>query len=252
MSVCLINFKYNGDENMLHKTYILILSALLILSTITLYSSVNVKVTSSDHIYEQDDAVIVIDCGHGGEDGGAVSQNGTVEKDINLEIGLTLEKLFINGGFRVVMIRDTDKAIYSDSVKTLKEKKISDLHNRSDICNSSTENIYISIHQNKFEESKYRGAQVFYSSNVPESKLLAESIRVAIKGLLQKDNERQCKEATSDIYILDKAQVPAVLVECGFLSNPEEEVLLNTEEYRNQISFSIYCGFLDFYNENYR
>ncbi len=237
---------------MLRKTYILFLSALLILSTASLYSTVNMKAVSTDFINNRDNVIIVIDCGHGGEDGGAVSENGIIEKDINLEIGLTLKTLFVQNGFKVVMIRETDKAIYSDSAKSLKEKKISDLHNRSDICNCSLENIYISIHQNKFEESKYKGSQVFYSSNTQESKLLAESIRSAIIGLLQKDNERQCKEATSDIYILDKAQVPAVLVECGFLSNPEEERLLNKEHYRNQVAFSIYCGFLDFYNNNFR
>ncbi len=217
-----------------------------------LYSTVNKKAVSTEAIGKMDSVKIVIDCGHGGEDGGAVSENGTIEKDINLEIGLTLEKFFVQGGFDVLMIRSTDKAIYDDSAQSLKEKKISDIHNRSDICNSSPQNVYISIHQNKFEESKYHGTQVFYSANKTESKLFAECIRSAVKGMLQKDNERQCKEATSDIYILSKAQVPAVLVECGFLSNPEEEKMLNTELYRNKIAYSIYCGFLDFYNQNYR
>ncbi|MBQ4568782.1 MAG: N-acetylmuramoyl-L-alanine amidase [Ruminococcus sp.] len=237
---------------MLRRIYILLLGLLLILSTIVLYSNVNTKTVSADFVGNRDNTTIVIDCGHGGEDGGAVSANGTVEKDINLKIGLTLKSLFMQNGFKVVMIRETDKAIYSASAESLKDKKVSDLHNRSDICNSSQENIYISIHQNKFEESKYRGSQVFYSPNLQESKLLAESVRVAIKGLLQNDNERQCKEASSDIYILDKAQVPAILVECGFLSNPEEETLLNQENYQNQIAFSIYCGFLEFYNNNFR
>lgn len=237
---------------MLHKKYIVFLSVILIVSIIMLYSTVNKKTVSADVATSGDNIRIVIDCGHGGEDGGAVSDSGTLEKDINLKIGLTLEKMFIQSGFDVLMIRKTDKSIYDDSAQTLREKKVSDIHNRSDICNGSPKNVYISIHQNKFEESKYSGAQVFYSVNKTESKILAEHIRGAIKGLLQNNNERQCKEATKDIYILCNAQVPAVLVECGFLSNPREDHLLNTEEYRNQLAFAIYCGFLDFYNQTYR
>lgn len=194
---------------------------------------------------------IIIDAGHGAEDGGAVSASGLLEKDINLDIALTLEKLFLSGGFEVEMIRRTDAAIYDSGCDTLRSKKISDIHNRSEICNSDENNIYISIHQNKFDEIKYKGTQVFYSVNDPGSIRLAESIRYSVVSLLQNDNERELKPATSSIYILDKAQVPAVLVECGFLSNPREEKLLSTDEYKNNMAYSIYLGFLEYYNQNY-
>lgn len=194
---------------------------------------------------------VIIDCGHGGEDGGAVSSKGLVEKDVNLQIGLALQLFMKQGGFDVEMIRTTDTAVYDKEASTLREKKVSDIHNRSDIVNEHDNNILISIHQNKFEQSQYHGTQVFYSENSEKSKELAEYIRLAVKGLLQNENNRQCKAATKDIYILYNSTVPAVLVECGFLSNPEEESKLRTELYRNQIAFSIYSGFLEFYYQNY-
>lgn len=195
--------------------------------------------------------VIILDAGHGGEDGGAVSESGLVEKDVNLQIALTLQRLFLQSGFDVIMTRTEDKAIYDNTAATLREKKISDIHNRTDICNSNSNNIFISIHQNKFEQSKYKGTQVFYSVNNSMSSNLAESIRSAVKGLLQNDNNRQCKPSSDNVYILKKATVPAVLVECGFLSNKQEESLLKTDQYRNQLAFAIYSGFLEFYYQYY-
>ncbi len=195
--------------------------------------------------------VIVLDAGHGGEDGGAVSETGLVEKDVNLQIALKLQKLFLQSGFKVIMTRSEDKAIYSDNAVSLREKKVSDIHNRTEICNENEKNIFISIHQNKFEQSKYKGTQVFYSTNNQMSCELAENIRLAVKGLLQNDNNRQCKPSTDSVYILKNATVPAVLVECGFLSNPQEEALLKTKQYRNQLAYAIYSGFLEFYYQYY-
>ncbi|MBE6737119.1 MAG: N-acetylmuramoyl-L-alanine amidase [Ruminococcaceae bacterium] len=231
------------------RTYVVFLSLCLILFlcfSIPLSNGKNSKPLAVDATLDAK-PVIVIDCGHGGEDGGAVSSDGVLEKDINLKIGLVLEKFFLQGGFKVRMIRREDISVYDDSAETLREKKVSDLHKRAEICNSDSRNIYISIHQNKFEDSKYYGTQVFYSKNNPESKELAECIRAAVKGLLQNENERKCKEATKDIYVLDNAQVPAVIVECGFLSNYEETQKLLTDEYRNQLAYSIYSGFLEYY-----
>ena len=164
---------------------------------------------------------------------------------------MSLQKLFIHGGFDVEMIRTSDTSVASQDATTIREKKVSDIHNRTDIANKKDSNILISIHQNKFEDGKYYGTQVFYSSNNLKSKEFAEDIRLAVKGLLQGDNERQCKPATSDIYLLHNADVPSVLVECGFLSNSDEEKKLRTEGYRNQIAFCIYAGFLEYYYQNY-
>ncbi len=197
----------------------------------------------------QPQKTIIIDAGHGGEDGGA-TDNGVSEKDVNLDIALKLRDLLILSGYNVVMTRETDMSIYDPSAQTISEKKVSDLHNRLSIINSSEDNILISIHQNKFEQSQYSGAQIFYSDNNTQSSILAESIRKSITGFLQPDNTRELKIGGNNIYILNKATVPAVIVECGFLSNPDEAKKLSDEHYRTQMAFSIYCGFLEYAKNN--
>ena len=190
-------------------------------------------------------ATIVIDAGHGGEDGGAQA-NGLLEKDINLAIALKLRDMLKASGFEVVMTRESDVSIYDSSASTVHEKKVSDMQNRVSMINSSDKNILISIHQNKFEQSQYSGAQIFYSDNLPESAKLAEKIRLSVTGLLQPDNKRELKTDGDSIYILKNAQVPAVIVECGFLSNVEEAKKLSDEKYQTEMAFAIYCGFLDY------
>lgn len=192
---------------------------------------------------------IVIDAGHGGEDGGA-TDNGVSEKDVNLDIALKLRDLLTLSGYNVVMTRETDVSIYDSSAQSISDKKVSDLRNRLSIINSSEDNILISIHQNKFEQSQYSGAQIFYSDNNSQSAILAESIRKSITGFLQPDNTRELKVGGSNIYILDNATVPAIIVECGFLSNPEEASKLSDDRYRTQMAFSIYCGFLEYAKNN--
>lgn len=188
--------------------------------------------------------IIVIDAGHGGEDGGAAA-NDVLEKDINLSISLKLRDMLTASGVEVVMTREEDKSIYDESAGTTREKKVSDLHNRADIINSSENNILVSIHQNKFEQSKYSGTQIFYSKNNPQSELLAESIRKSVTGLIQPDNKRELKPAESSIYILDTATVPAVIVECGFISNEEEARLLSDDSYQQKMAFAIFCGIMN-------
>lgn len=223
----------------------------LILSVI-LPESTNIASVSADGVTPfKEMPLIIVDAGHGGEDGGAVSDSGILEKDINLDIALYLRDFFLQGGFKVQMIRQDDRSIHDEHAKTLREKKVSDIHNRSALCNNSEHNIYISVHQNKFSQSKYSGAQVFYSDNSPLSKLLAENIRICIKSLLQSDNERSIKPADNSIYILDKATVPCVLVECGFLSNERELSLLTDDEYKKSMAYCIYLGFCEFYYNNY-
>lgn len=144
------------------------------------------------------------------------------------------------------MIRDEDVSVYDDGIDSIKRKKISDLKNRLSIANKKEENILISIHQNKFPQSKYNGAQVFYSINDPRSKELAENIRKSIIEFLQPDNERNIKPASKDIYILHNCKNIAVMVECGFLSNDSELQKLKDDKYQSKMAFSIYCGFIDY------
>ena len=192
--------------------------------------------------------VIVIDAGHGGEDGGA-SANGLLEKDINLSISLKLRDMLTVSGYKVVMTRDSDISVYDSSSGTTRQRKVSDLKNRVEVINGSKNNILVSIHQNKFEQSQYFGTQMFYSKNNPKSAVLAEELRKSVTGFLQPDNKRELKQADSNIYILDKAEVPAVIVECGFLSNEEEAKKLADDSYQQKMAFSIYSGIMGYMNK---
>ena len=209
-------------------------------------AALNIKVSvSSENVKSM--PTIVIDAGHGGEDGGAVSESGVLEKDINLSIANDTSALFYLLGFDVKQTRKTDIAL-DNGEDTIRKRKVSDMKKRLEIFNSSEENTIISIHQNKFSESKYHGTQIFYSPNNPKSKQLADSIKYSVKGLLQPDNERECKKADSGIYLLKNTNNPAVIVECGFISNGEECKNLLDSQYQKQMAFSITAGFLSYYN----
>lgn len=190
---------------------------------------------------------IVIDPGHGGMDSGA-SNSDVHEKDINLDISKKLSELLKISGYKVVMTRDEDESIHDDNADTIRKQKVSDIKNRTEIVNSDPNNILVSIHQNKFQDSKYSGAQMFFSKNNPKSKDLAVSIKTAIQELVQPENEREIKPAEKNIYILNKANVPAVIVECGFLSNEEELKKLTNSDYQSKLAFAIYCGILNYHN----
>ncbi len=193
---------------------------------------------------------VIIDAGHGGFDGGAVALDGTSEKDINLSVALDLEAMLRLGGYDVIMIRDTDRGIESETEESISKRKISDMKNRLEIINSNTDAIFISIHQNKFSSTSVIGAQVFYSPNREESKVLAETIQSSFKNRLQPDNERVVKKGDKSIYLLYNAKIPAIIVECGFLSNKSELELLKSEEYQKKVAFTIYCGLLEYLSED--
>lgn len=195
-----------------------------------------------------DNVCILIDPGHGGEDGGAVSDDGVVEKEINLAISNYLKEYCELSGFEVLMTREDDTPRGDLSLPTIRERKLSDMQSRLEMYNLSEVDYVISIHQNKFTSPQYSGAQVFYSVNNEKSAVLAECLRKSVVGFLQPDNERELKPAGTDIYLLNNCQNPAVLVECGFLSNAEETALLVTPEYQKQMAFSIYCGTLECIN----
>lgn len=197
-----------------------------------------------------DDVNIIIDPGHGGEDGGAVDNN-IVEKDINLSISDKLAKVLRVSGFRVTTTRSDDVMINTEG-DTLKARKVSDMKNRLAIFNGGKNNVVISIHQNKFTQEQYSGAQIFYSLNSKSSALLAENLRESIVSFVQPENERQCKPADRNIYLLYNSTVPAVIVECGFISNYSEAEKLADDKYQNKLAYSICCGFINFYNKNMR
>lgn len=190
---------------------------------------------------------IIIDAGHGGEDGGAVNDSGVLEKDINLLIANDTAAFFRLLGFDVAQTRNTDISL-AENGDTIRARKVADMKKRLEIFNSSNENIIISIHQNKFTQSKYYGTQIFYSPNNPGSTKLAESIKFSVKGLLQPENDRECKKADGGIYLLKNTNNPAVIVECGFISNNDECKKLLDSQYQKQMAFSITSGFLNYFN----
>ncbi|MBR4973402.1 MAG: N-acetylmuramoyl-L-alanine amidase, partial [Clostridia bacterium] len=237
-----------GVINVIFKKRIIGISVWLIaIVTIALFSGLSqevIKTSVKAEIYPQ----IILDAGHGGFDGGAVANDGTVEKDINLNITLTLEKMLEQSGFEVVMTRTDDSSTESNSNDKIAKKKKSDLNNRLELMKKYDDAVFVSIHLNKFTTSAARGSQIFYSSKVESSKNLADSIQNSIVEKIQPENTRVNKKSTSSTYILHNATVPAVIVECGFLSNKAELELLKNEEYQNKMAFCIYCGILDFYN----
>lgn len=185
---------------------------------------------------------ILIDPGHGGEDGGAVAQDGTLEKNINLSISLSLRDMLQVWGYPVKMTRQTDRSVY-DSGSSVREKKVSDMRNRLAMYEQAS--LVISIHQNHFSQAKYKGAQVFFSGNASSSEHLAAAVQKRLIQHVQPENNRQIKKATDGIYLLYHTHTPAVLVECGFLSNPEECANLLSAEYQQRIAGGIFAGFLD-------
>ncbi len=189
---------------------------------------------------------IIVDAGHGGEDGGAIGLDGTVEKNINLDIALKLEKLLKFYGFNVIMTRTQDVMTCDDGLDSLRKRKVSDIHNRFDLIQKNPDAIFISVHQNKFEDSSQHGTQVFYSANNEESKLLAEAIQASIVSSLQPKNDRVVKKSGSGIYLLYHAEIPAVLVECGFISNSDELKKLKDDSYRMKLAILIADGLIKY------
>ncbi len=192
---------------------------------------------------------VIIDAGHGGFDGGAVASDGTIEKDINLNISLTVARLLKQNGVCVIMTREKDVSTEDTESTEIASKKRSDLKNRLELMKDYPDSVFVSIHLNKFTTSAAFGSQVFYSDN-NDAKILGDTIQRSIVNLIQHDNMRVNKKATSSTYLLYNATVPAVLVECGFLSNAEELALLKREDYQQKMAFSIYCGIMEYFKEN--
>lgn len=181
---------------------------------------------------------VVIDAGHGGKDGGTIGIDGSCEKAINLSIALDLYDFLAVSGIIVDLTRNGDYELYNAGEKRNK----SDLYNRLDYINSKSNAVLISIHQNHFENENEWGTQIWYSENDEKSKILADKILFSIKQNLQQDNKRENKPSGDDYYLLHKASVPSVMIECGFMSNTEENKKLQDIEYQKDFAFSILCG----------
>ena len=204
------------------------------------------ELPSSSNLSSSQYKTVIIDAGHGGEDGGTSSASGLIEKDLNLDIAFTLRDMLQANGINVVMTREDDRLLYDRNVDFHGRKKVLDLAARLSVAQSTENAIFVSIHMNAFSDPKYSGLQVWYSPNGEEAYDLAKKIQTNTHGMLQPQNDRKVKKATSKIFLLDKAVCPAVLVECGFLSNTHEADLLSSTEYRQKLCFVLFTSINEF------
>ena len=224
---------------------------LIFLICVIFFFSLSSKFESSAHaddISLQDNKkyVVIIDAGHGGEDGGTIGINGVFEKNINLTLAKKLYDILNNMDIDCILTRNEDILLYDRNVDYEGRKKVLDMQARRNIVESYENSVFISIHQNSFSQSKYSGFQAYYSPNDPRSLQLVNLIEKSVKSTLQPNNKRASKMSNGNIYLLDHLSCPSVLLECGFLSNAEECRLLCQEHYQNDLCDAIVAGIIEF------
>ena len=181
---------------------------------------------------------VVCDAGHGSPDGGAVADDGTQEKDINLAITTKLVESLEGMGIQAVVTREGDSGIYDENATTIRQKKVDDMHKRLDIINKSGANLFLSIHMNSFTDTSARGIHIFYANENEDTIKLAEEIQRSIVGITNAKSH-DIKHANTSLYLMKNAKIPSILIECGFMSNPQEAQLLKQEEYQAKIAWAI-------------
>ena len=197
-----------------------------------------------------DNKVVIIDAGHGRRRRTVLLVLlGINEADLNLKIALKLQNLLEQSGTTVILTRSDDTSIYELDKKSLSQKKVSDIKNRVKIGNESEADIFVSIHMNKIPQTQYDGWQTFYSIKSEKGKLLSECIQNSLNNTIARKNTRLAK-SINNIYIVDHVEIPLTIVECGFLSNPEELSLLIQDDYQDQLAFGIYTGIIDYFNSS--
>lgn len=225
-----------------------IIAALISLIFIIPMNDFNFPLPSTDAVAKSN-ITVIIDAGHGGEDGGCEG-NGLIEKDLNLDIARRVASLLEEAGVKVVMTRDTDILLYDKNSDYVGKKKAQDVRKRLEIAQNQENPVLVSIHMNYFAQTQYSGLQVWYSKNDTRSKILANLIQNETKNTLQPSNTRSIKEATSGIFLLHNATFPAVLIECGFLSNVDEARALGNEEYRQSLSKIFFDAIMTYISQN--
>lgn len=220
-------------------TILIVFLAFLVVSNIIIpiFKQVN---TTPKSLY-----TVVIDAGHGARDGGCIGVNGSVEKDLNLKYAKALKGLLETKDIKVVMTRENDNALYDEDANN---KKLTEMKARENCIRSAKPDLVVSIHMNSFALKSVKGAKVFYSIDSDSSKTVATDIQ---KSMHYFAGAKSLTPAVGDYYILNCTNYTSVLIECGYISNPEEEALLNTEEYKNKLMHSVYAGILIYLGFNY-
>jgi len=220
------------------------MSVIILICACVLAKKSAVYVTGSQ-VKEQSEC-IVIDVGHGGFDSGKVGVNGELEKDVNLQIALKLRDALEQKGFEIVMTRDKDEGLYDSNAVN---KKVQDLQNRCNMIDECHPLLTVSIHQNSYTSPDIEGAQVFYYATSAEGKRLAEVLQASLIANVDPENHREAK-ANDTYYLLKKTSSPIVIVECGFLSNPEEAVKLADETYQQKLVEAVCLGICQYLGQN--
>lgn len=225
------------------------LTAILLLLTVVLLGvNINGKEAAAVAVGVSTEKVVVIDPGHGGEDPGAVSDySGISEKAINLDIGLKVKELLEQDGYRVIMTRSEDRLEYPEGTKGVTKKRSQDLTRRKKLMDESGAGAVVSIHLNKFPEAKYHGAQVFFPKEPAQSQTLALNLQQALKEVVEPGNSREALVKREPLIIIKNAKVPTAIVECGFLSNQEEEKKLGDKAYQEKLAVAIKQGIVKYF-----
>ncbi len=226
-----------------------ILSLGLIISSIYLTKTASHK-TVITSVNPKSLPILIIDAGHGGIDSGTSGVDGTEEKDINLSISIKLNEIANLMGYKTMMTRTKDQLIGEGEFSTIRSEKQADIYKRLDIVEQQENCILISIHQNHYEQSQYSGFQVFFTNNHSQNKTLAQRLQTLVSTELQPNNHRKIKTIGSEIYLLYHCTKPAIMIECGFLSNIKELSLLKNEQYQHQLAFTIAKGIDMYLQEN--
>lgn len=228
----------------MEKKIITTIMALFMLGAMVVLSKKAAVYTMS--VRDEKQKVVVIDVGHGGSDPGKVGVNQILEKDINLAVALKLKAKLEQSDLIVVLTRETDRGLYDS---TASNKKAQDMKRRIDFMKEQKADLVISIHQNSFSESYVRGPQCFYYKNSPEGKRVAEIMQKTLNEGLGIESPRT-EKANDSYYILKKSAMPTIIVECGFLTNPEDAMLLTDEAYQERVAFQIYMGIQKYFHES--
>ncbi|MCC8043153.1 MAG: N-acetylmuramoyl-L-alanine amidase [Oscillospiraceae bacterium] len=241
-----MKFNYKKYRNLIFSALAVAASAAMIKYSMTqIDDAVYVSASQSD----DNSQIIVLDSGHGGMDGGCSTADGIPEKGINLSIMLSLRDMCRLYGYDVVCTRESDVSIYDSGVTGIRNQKISDMENRLELFNRYPDAVCLSIHQNNYTDPKYSGAQMFYSGANSESERFAAIIQSAFVQNLQPDNTRETKLCGDELYLCYYCDNPAVMAECGFLSNPDEAAKLTDESYQQSVAFTLFTGINTFLNE---
>lgn len=231
----------------MNKKLIVVVSILIVASfSLNIFTVHNAVTKASANVNNA--VTVIVDAGHGGEDGGAIGKSGSFEKDINLQFSLKVNDYLSLFGINTYMVRTEDRSVGDTSLPTIRERKVSDIRARAALMDLFENSIYLSIHQNEFSQSYVHGTQVFYAPNSEESKQLAEIIQNTVCSLTQPENTKVPKESGTNIYVLYNATKPACLCECGFVSNPDEEKLLLSEDYQRKFSLALSYSVLNYLN----